>query len=334
MFRSATFKLTMWYLALAMAISLTFSFALYSVTTHELSLGLRRETQRIYSGLSDLNNLPTALSDVEYTASAHTIWLRLVSFNAIVFVGSGFASYLLAKRTLQPIEKAHEQQKRFTADVSHELRTPLTAIRMENEVALMNKKSGAGELRETLKSTLEETAKMESLINNLLRLTQLEAGELQSDFTTVNVKKITKQAVKQVANLAKVRGIAIGNQAVSANVDGDGESLQQLLVILLDNAIKYSPDRSKILVTARRDTESIVIDIIDKGIGIDQESIDRVFDRFYRADTSRSNHVAEGTGLGLSIAKTITDLHNGNLAIASEVGTGTTVTIRLPKHQI
>lgn len=159
----------MWYLALAMAISLAFSVVLYHVTTNELSHGLRRETQRIYSEFPNLNPaLPIA--DGEYDISAHNIWVRLVGFNIIVFVGSGFASYLLAKRTLGPIELAHEQQKRFTADVSHELRTPLTAIRMESEVALLNKKSSADKLRETLESNLEETSKLEALINNLLKI--------------------------------------------------------------------------------------------------------------------------------------------------------------------
>lgn len=332
MFRSATLRLTLWYLALAMSISLIFSFALYNVTTHELSTGLRRETQRIYSQFPNFNR-PAPLTDAEYDASTHNIWVRLVSFNVIVFLGSGLASYWLAKRTLQPIEEAHEQQKRFTSDVSHELRTPLTAIRMESEVALLDKKSTAAKLREILISNLEETAKLESLINNLLRLTKLEANEFQQDFKSVNLKAVVKQAVKQVNAIAGQRKIKISVATFNAHVDGDQESLIQLVVILLDNAIKYSPDNSKVTVSVTKKSNAVTLSVSDEGIGIDQQSLGKVFERFYRADTSRSKINTEGTGLGLSIAKSIADLHNSEISLSSELGKGTTVTIVLPKHQ-
>ena len=144
MFRSATFKLTMWYLALVMAISLVFSVVLYSVAAGELDRGLNNETRRIYQKFPVFEGSPVLRPGADYDSGAHRILLRLAGFNIIVLVGAGWASYWLARRTLEPIEQAHEQQKRFTADVSHELRTPLTALKMESEVALMNDKNGKG----------------------------------------------------------------------------------------------------------------------------------------------------------------------------------------------
>jgi signal transduction histidine kinase len=168
MFRSATFKLTLWYIAIVMAISLAFSVVLYHEATSELIRGLHGQMEHIFNQFPVFEGDPSLLRPApDYTAAVHRILIRLVGFNAIVFVGAGLSSYWLARRTLEPIEEAHEQQKRFTADVSHELRTPLTALKMESEVALMNRNSTAPELRQTLTSNLEEVAKLEALINNL-----------------------------------------------------------------------------------------------------------------------------------------------------------------------
>src|SRR5690349_10918291 len=123
MFRSATFQLTLWYLALVMAISLTFSGVLYQVATDELARGLHSETERIFLQFPVFDNSPMLRTGPDYDRGTHRILLRLVGFNIIVLFTAGFASYWLARRTLEPIEEAHEQQKRFTADVSHELRT-------------------------------------------------------------------------------------------------------------------------------------------------------------------------------------------------------------------
>lgn len=334
MFRSATFKLTMWYLAIVMAISLMFSIVLYTVATGELSRELNRETARIYTQFPVFENSPVLNTGVDYDTGAHNILARLIGFNIVVLVSAGFASYWLARRTLEPIEIAHEQQKRFTADVSHELRTPLTALKMESEVALMNKQASKEELRQTLTSNLEEAGKLESLINSLLRLTRLEAGELQQAFHKLSADKLAAAAIAQIKPLATERQIKIINQTKAKAVYGDEDSLVQLLVILLDNAIKYSPHDSTITITTGGKGELTDISIQDHGIGIEPAQLDRVFDRFYRADNSRrkvAGSGSEGFGLGLSIAKMIADLHHGSITISSQVGQGTTATVQLPQ---
>lgn len=330
MFRSATFKLTMWYLAIVMAISLIFSAVLYQVATGELDRGLRRETQRIYQKFPIFENKAILRPTEDYNSGAHRILLRLVGFNLIVLATAGGASYWLARRTLAPIEEAHEQQKRFTADVSHELRTPLTAIRMESEVALLNSKANAKDLRGTLHSNLEEVSKLEALINNLLRLTRLEADALQQSFQSLQTTKLIQEAIKQTAALANDQKVKIKQTGDDQPVLGDHDSLVQLLVILLDNAIKYSPKTGTVTVAAKRVGEAISITIQDQGVGIARKDLEHVFDRFYRADYSRQKDKESGYGLGLSIAKMIADTHNATITLRSKPGEGTTATVTLP----
>jgi len=331
MFRSATFKLTLWYLALVMAISFVFSIVLYDVATAELARGLHREMQTIYNQYPVFNNSHLLRPDADYDSGAHRILLRLIGFNLVVLASAGFASYWLARRTLEPIEEAHEQQKRFTADVSHELRTPLTAIKMESEVALMNKHLSSAELRQTLASNLEEVAKLESLINNLLRLSRLEADELQESFTSVSAEVLAEKALTQVRPVATERHISLHNEVSSGQIMGDEDSLVQLLVILLDNAIKYSPHDSTVTLTGETKGDQTVLRVIDQGLGIEPAQLEHVFDRFFRADNSRAKAAnAEGFGLGLSIAKMIADLHHGTIELTSRIGKGTTASISLP----
>lgn len=330
MFRSATFKLTMWYLAIAMAISLLFSFVLYQVTSNELSRGVHRESQRIYDNFPVFEHSPMLRPGDDIEDGRHRILTRLVGINVIVLIGAGWASYLLARRTLEPIEHAHEQQKRFTADVSHELRTPLTALKMESEVALLNQKNGPKELRAALTSNLEEAGKLEALINNLLRLTQLEAGELQQHFEPQPVELLVGAALEKVQPAAENKHITITNTVKAATVAGDRDSLVQLFVILLENAIKYSPQGSKVTIKSRPQDDTTVLEIDDNGPGIDKEALEHVFDRFYRADNSRAKSI-EGFGLGLSIAKMIADIHDADITLKSRPGKGTTATVTLPK---
>ena len=328
MFKSATFKLTMWYLAIVMILSIIFSGALYNVASDELHRSVARESERIqlqFPVFNDDPRLDQINSDV--TSGEHRILLRLIALNIFVFVGAGYASYLLARRTLEPIEQAHEQQKRFTSDVSHELRTPLTALRMESEVALLNDKSSASDLRKTIESNLEEISKIDKLINNLLKLSRLEADELQQNFTKVSSKQVFDEALSQVKKQAKSRNITIEEKIHDSTILGDKDSLTQLLIILMDNAIKYSPDKSTLFVSSNKVKDEIAWTIKDQGKGISKEALDHVFDRFYRADTSRNKSHQDGYGLGLSIAKMIADIHSATIVLKSRVGAGTEATV-------
>lgn len=335
MFESATLRLTLWYLAIAMTISICFSSVIYSIATNELNRGLHRQSDRISAQIPDEfmpdSRLRFAIAPDSQAAANRLFW-RLVALNLIVLAGAGYASYVLARRTLDPIEAAHEQQKRFTADVSHELRTPLTALKMESEVALLDKKAKPADLRKTIESNLEEANKLELLINNLLRLSRLEAGELQQQFTAVSNEVIVTGAIEQVRKQAEARNIIVEADVQIATLRGDQDSLQQLLIILLDNAIKFSPQGSTVRVASSAQANQAVITVADQGSGIAPAALDHIFDRFYQADSSRTKAKTSGYGLGLSIAKMIADVHEGTITITSKLKQGTTATIALPLH--
>jgi signal transduction histidine kinase len=330
MFRSATFKLTLWYIGLIMAISILFSVILYRVACTQLSHELMFQSARIYNQFPVFQDDHILHPGADITSGEHSILFRIIIFNAFVVIAAGFGSYALARRTLVPIEEAHEQQKRFTADVSHELRTPLTALKMESEVALMNPKATAAEFRQTLLSNIEEANKLDALINNLLRLTRLEADELRQQFVAIRDSRLIEEAIAAVQKVADQRNITLHYKNTDVEILGDEESLVQLLVTLLDNAIKYSTSGSSVMVSAEQHDKTATIKIRDKGIGIEPEALKHIFDRFYRADNSRNKSATTGFGLGLSIAKMIADVHKGTIVITSRAHQGTTASITLP----
>jgi signal transduction histidine kinase len=334
MFRSATFKLTLWYIAIVMAISITFSFVVFRLASSELAHGFNMQTQQWYNKFPAFDADPFFSQHSELNTSRHEIFLHLVNFNIIVLAGAGVASYLLARITLQPIEEAHARQKRFTSDVSHELRTPLTALRMESEVALMDGNASKQNLRDTLTSNIEESQKLETLINNLLKLSNLEAGQASKQFDVLKTKPLVDEAIAHVALAAKAKSIDIKSQVKDLPIYGDQGSLVQLLVILLDNAIKYSSENGKINIDSHKDGDYSVITVKDEGSGIDPESLKHVFERFYRADKARGNKSGpKGFGLGLSIAKNIADIHHANISLKSRIDKGTTATLELPSKR-
>jgi two-component system sensor histidine kinase CiaH len=326
MFRSATVKLTAYYLLIVMVISFGFSMVLFRVATVELRRGLHQESQRILAQFPVFKNSPMIGPRSDIDDSTHRILVELLFFNTVVLVSAGFASYLLARRTLLPIEEAHNQQKRFTADVSHELRTPLTALRMESEVSLMDPTTSKQDLRKTLLSNVEEVEKMETLINSLLRLTKLENVHLQDQFQTLYTDSLVDAAIDRIRKTADDRHITFTTTTTTTPLLGDQDSAIQLVVILLDNAIKYSANGTGIEIASGIVDKHAYISITDHGIGIARKDLDHVFDRFYRSDSSRGK-TTDGYGLGLSIAKMIADAHQATILLKSQLGRGTTATI-------
>jgi signal transduction histidine kinase len=332
MFRSATFKLTAVYVGIIALISIGFSVGIYQVASHDLQSGLRRQTERITNHFPIFLDSPYLRSQgTDLRESREHLVGRLIVLNVLVLTGAGFASYALARRTLAPIKAAHERQKRFTADVSHELRTPLTALKMESEVALLDPKASKAELRDIITSNIEETEKLNSLIANLLRLSQLDDADKAQTFNRVSLGQTVQAAIDQLQTVADNQQITltatIDNRLV---VRGDETTLTQLFVILVDNAIKYSPSGSEVAIYAESIDQLARVRIIDHGIGIAKNDLEHAFDRFYRADQARTSSKTNGFGLGLSIAKLIADSHNATISLTSRQGKGTTATVLIP----
>ncbi len=336
MFERARLTLTAWYLVIIMTISLLFSLAIYSSITAEFHRFEKMEV-RVQDELKEGEILPfpsrgrfirTARPDPEIIEEAKKrLLISLGVINFTILVLSGAAGYLLAGRTLRPIQKMVDEQKRFITDASHELRTPLTALRSEIEVGLRNKKLTIFDAHKLLKSNLEEVVSLQGLSDNLLELAQ--NGKLidPKQFEDILLQEVIEKAYKKVEPLAKGKKIKIIYSLKEVIISGIPDRLTEVFVILLDNAVKYSPKMSTISITAKRMKNKIVIAVNDQGIGIAKEDLPYIFDRFYRADKSRSS--TSGYGLGLSIAKKIVEAHGGTITVKNNTKKGTTFTITL-----
>jgi signal transduction histidine kinase len=331
MFTSATFRLTASYLGILMAISIIFSIVLYNVSAHELHNDLRRQLPYFQQFQPDdgFGQGFQGFENQQETDALHRLQIQLILVNLIILVAAGGASYWLARRSLKPIEEALDAQSRFTADASHELRTPLTAMKSEIEVALRDPKLTPKDTKELLASNLEEIGKLEALSNGLLRLAQHDNHDSET-FVAVSLAKVSTDAIERVKGALKRNTVKIFNEVEPTMVWGDRQHLTEVVAILLDNAIKYSPAKSSVRLTSRFDGNFAYLEVHDKGQGISAEDLPHIFDRFYRADTSRSKDKTSGYGLGLSIAKKIVELHGGAIEATSELGKGSVFTLKLP----
>ncbi|MDB5178188.1 MAG: putative Histidine kinase [Patescibacteria group bacterium] len=335
MFRSAIAKLTLSYLGIIMVLSLLFSFALYRESSNQLIETANRQHNAVNRfalpiGFNAQRDAYSQLIDDQLAAAQHQLQIRLLILDLATLMIGGGASYFLARRTLRPIQNAMEAQGRFTADASHELRTPLTAMRTEIEVALRGKELTPKEARELLQSNLEEIAKLESLSAGLLRLAQFERGIAPDALAKVPVKDIFAEAAARFQPQLKARDITLQQTAGAHTIEGDRASLTELVAILLDNAIKYSPPKSEVSLRGAKNGNFVSLSVTDHGVGMKASDIPYIFNRFYRADRSRSKEQIHGYGLGLSIAKRIADLHHGAVTVTSAPGKGSTFTVKLP----
>ncbi len=335
MFQKARLKLTAWYLLIIMLVSILFSLAIYRGSTLELqrierAQRLRQESPQNYRR----NRSPVSRIDpVILEETKQRVKLALIGINLIILGVSGGMGYFLAGRTLKPIKKMVDEQNRFITDASHELRTPLTALKTSTEVGLRDKDLILKDAKALLKNNLDDINNLQALSDNLLLLAQFEKGNGGISLLTVDISEVLKNAKKKVSYLAKAKNIGIFIPEENYPIKGDMGSLTELVTILLDNAIKYSPKNTKIKVTVEKLDDQVSILVKDQGIGIDSKDIPHIFERFYRADQARSKTSSIGYGLGLSIAKKIIELHNGSIAVQSVVGKGTTITAVFPSEK-
>lgn len=342
MFNSARIKLTVWYLFIIMLISLFFSAAIYRVLTSELDRIARVQRLRIENQLpftpgffplpnprEDLRRSLIMDPDLINETKSHIITI-LAIINLAILGASTTAGYFLAGRTLKPIKEMVDEQNRFITDASHELRTPLTSLKSEIEVNLRSDKLTLPEARTLLVSNLEEVNNLQNLSDKLIKLAQFQTNENGLFIVSVQIFSVVSDAIKKVKPMAKNKNIAIVNKVKNCRLEGDKQALTELFVIFLDNAIKYSPKGSRINLTGQKTDGHIAVNIADQGIGINPNEIPNLFNRFYRADKSRTKSDSSGYGLGLSIAKQIIDRHHGSITVKSVPGKGSTFTVSLP----
>ncbi len=290
MFYKARIKLTLWYLLIIMSISVMFSLVIFRSFEMEIRR-FRRPNPEIVEEITQ------------------RVQITLAGINITILVVSGVLGYLLAGKTLRPIQEMIDGQIRFVADASHELRTPLTALRSSFEVFLRSKSETLVSSKTLITESLEEVGKLQSLSESLLQLTAIENKMVKLDLNSVILEAIRRTSVKNIKYKER-KVIIVGNH----------QALVSLFMILIDNASKYSKAKTEIQIIS----DNSQVSIVDKGIGISQKDLPHIFDRFYRADSSRSKNRISGYGLGLSIAKKIADEHHASITVESQLDKGST----------
>jgi heavy metal sensor kinase len=228
------------------------------------------------------------------------------------------------------LEAAFKKITQFTADASHELRTPVAVMRTRAELSLRKARSPE-EYREVIAEVLSELEKTSGLIEQLMFLARADSGAETLHFSRTNVTDVLREACHQGSALAEAKQIGFREQIAGDSmwIQGDATSLRRLFLILIDNAVKYTPAAGRIDVSLHRNNGFAVAEVRDTGIGISEADLPSVFERFYRADKARTRE-SGGVGLGLSIGRWITEVHSGSIEVRSALGRGSVFQIKLP----
>lgn len=309
-----------------------FSFGLYfwmerSFGESYISQVKQRQVQQgHYEG--EFDDKKTTIVTIAGDVSLNQLRTILVAINGITFFVIPALSWYLAKKSLTPIQIAHEKQKQFVSDASHELRTPLSIIAGEIEIALA-KTRPVKEYQRILKSSREELTRLTSLVENLLFLAREDQNTNAAFIGTVDITDLISTLIVQLKPMYTKKHLAVHFKPAeeSTVIKGSTPLLRQLFFNLLDNAIKYT-HKGEILITLSQEKSYVKVVIKDTGIGIRPEDQYRLFDRFFRLDSSRSE--IKGYGLGLAICQAIIKRHNGKITLNSEFHKGSTFTVLLP----
>jgi len=252
---------------------------------------------------------------------------RLFTIDMIILCFVVLLSFFLTEQTLKPIQKSALRQKRFIADASHELRTPVAVIISGLEVALRNKNLNVDTAKEVLKSSLEEMKEFSLLSNTLLDISKYD-NNLNLEMEELSTKDLLLHLVNKMEYLAQEKNISIKtNLENTKTLKGNKLELSRVIYNVLNNAITYTKEGGEVIISDLIKDREYILSIKDNGVGISKEILEKVFEPFFRGDSSRNTN---GAGLGLTISKKIIDKHKGSMNINSELGKGTEVIITIP----
>ena len=269
-----------------------------------------------------------------YYRAACTTLFKLLCIAVIFFAMACYFGYWLAGRNIEPISRMYARQMQFTADASHEMRTPLAVMALATQGMKEDEESCYSEFaKESLDMLQNETSRMSRLTENLMALARSDEGLVAHSQQNVDMSELCQQVSAQLALLGKEKGIELRSE-IEENLQlwGDENALHRLLIIILDNAIKYSPANTCINFVAAKSKNSLLLVVQDQGCGISDEDKEKVFDRFYRVDKARSRGQG-GLGLGLSLAQAIVQQHQGVIKILDNKPCGTIMQVLLPLNK-
>ena len=278
-------------------------------------------------GLKPIENITRTVKHI----SAHQLHQRLGQSNWPLELDDLAAAF---DGMLDRLEDSFNRLSQFSADLAHELRTPINNLIGETEVALSRERT-SGEYREVMESSLEEYSRLSHVIESLLFLARAESPEVHIEKSKFDAREKVEEVIDFYEAIAEEHGVTISHPAAADHedrclLDADPTLFRQAVSNLISNALRYTPKGGHIVIeTYRGSDKSTTVSVSDDGTGIDKEHLPRIFDRFYRVDSSRSEN-KPGSGLGLAIVKSIVQLHGGTASVASEPGKGTTVTLKFP----
>ncbi len=323
-------RLALSYLTIIMILSIAFSVVIYAVTMAQLNRPLPppRSTLTSQPWINSPDDTAQNRFSERVNQTKDSLLVSLAVLNIGMLAAGGWVSYSLARRTLKPIEDAMDTQSQFISDASHELRTPLTALQTTIEVALRKKHIDNLKARQVLEKSGAEVNKLRDLAETLLTLAQIDAQTVKKE--AIKIDELTADVVESLQDVAHLKNIHLEKTVEPATVRGDKTSLVQVLTILVDNAIKYSPNNSSIHIFMEQTKHKVTISVQDQGIGISERDQKRIFERFYRADTARTRTATSGLGLGLAIAHSICVRQGYELSLMSTLGEGSMFSIAVP----
>lgn len=276
--------------------------------------------QTIYVG-KDVTALYSGLQKATYA---------LIILGVLALIIATVIGHIMAGRAIIPMREAYDKQKQFAADASHELRTPLAVVMASADLLLADKSIQNPLLREVIEDLKSEVKKMSKLVSDLLTVARSDNNALKIKIQKIDLGDLLEQNVRMMTPLAEKKKIKLlGENFRKTIIHGDEQKIKQLILILVDNAIKYTPEGGKVAVALESvEDDRVIFSVQDSGIGIAPEDQEKIFERFYRVDKVRSREMG-GNGLGLSIATEILRIHEGKISVKSALGAGTKFTVEL-----
>lgn len=301
--------------------------AIQAPTGKEHEVRMRANTFRAAGGARLTAVAAADLEDLEDRYTLLIAQFAAAAVTALVLVGIG--GVFLVRKSARPVERAVEGMRHFMSDAGHEMRTPVTVLRTEAEVALGRSRDPVEDFN-AFQRIARESKRLSSVVDDLFTLARAESGELPIQRESIYLDDVVSDAVAATASLAASKGVVLRlDHFEEAPVLGSAALLSRLAIIVLDNAVKYTPAGGSVAVSVRASSQLAVLEVVDTGVGIAPEVLPQVFDRFYRAEAAR--RTATGAGLGLAIARWIATVHDGVLSLDSVPGKGTTARLALPR---
>lgn len=323
-FNEAVIRLTAYYTAGVFLILIVFSFLVYGLFSAGVGEQITEDRAELYEAGEETEDADEFFHEV----TENLLNILLLS-DAVLLLVTVLVSYILARKTLAPLAIAYQRQQRFVADVAHELRTPLAVMKAGSEVLLQHDRTQEQYKKFTAESQ-EEVDRLITLSNDLLFLIQNNAVGKES-FEKFSLSQVCETQSKNVVPYAELSSITLDSH-IEKNVivRGKKDDIARLLLNILKNAIDYNKPQGKVVVTLVKKQRQAILTVEDTGIGIAPHNLAHIFDRFYKADSSRTQKHTAGSGLGLSIAQEIATRHGGTIDVKSILGEGSTFVLSFP----